>query len=314
MTVVGLGPAGPEMTPPRVRELVERAGAVFVRTAHHPAVRALGPVESFDHHYDEAGTFEEVYDRIVADLVSAAQAIAGEGGSVVYAVPGSPLVAERTVELLRADSRVELDVVPAMSFLDLAWARLGIDPVESGVRLVDATRFAEAAAGERGQLLVAQCWSRAVLSEVKLAVDDPRGDGRGPIVTVLHHLGLDDEAVVGVGWEELDRAVEADHLTSLYVPELRAPVAGELVALTALVRRLRQDCPWDRQQTHASLTRHLLEESYEVIDAVEHLTRAEAAGPAPGSTHAYCRAEHHGHVAALRRHRTGEPQRRDASQ
>lgn len=32
-----------------------------------------------------------------------------------------------------------------------------------------------------------------------------------------------------------------------------------------------------------------------------------AAGPAPGSTHAYCRAEHHGHVAALRRHRTGEP-------
>jgi len=59
-------------------------------------------------------------------------------------------------------------------------------------------------------------------------------------------------------------------------PLLTAPVAAELMDLVELVRRLRADCPWDAKQTHASLTRHLLEESYEAIDAIEELTRAEA--------------------------------------
>lgn len=48
-------------------------------------------------------------------------------GEVLYAVPGWPLVAERTVELLRDDPRFEVEVVPTLSFLDLAWDRLGID-------------------------------------------------------------------------------------------------------------------------------------------------------------------------------------------
>ncbi len=41
---------------------------------------------------------------------------------------------------------------------------------------------------------------------------------------------------------------------------------GELLAV---VKRLRSDCPWDREQTHQSLTAPLLEETYEVIEAIE---------------------------------------------
>ena len=92
---------------------------------------------------------------------------------------------------------------------------------------------------------------------------------------MLHHLGLPDEQVETVRWDELDRAVAPDHLTSVWIPRLTVGVAGELVALDDLVRTLRRECPWDREQTHASLTRHLLEEAYEVIDAVDELTRAE---------------------------------------
>jgi tetrapyrrole methylase family protein/MazG family protein len=275
--VVGLGPAGPELLTASARAAIEGAGACYLRTGRHPAAAAFGALPTFDHHYEEAETFEEVYARIVDDLVAAAEAGAGAGG-VVYAVPGSPLVAERTVELLRADPRVAVTVTPALSFCDLAWARLGVDPLSAGVRLVDGTRFAEEAAGERGPLLVAQCWSQEVLSAIKLSLDTDLLD-EVPQVTLLHHLGLDDERVVTVGWDELDRAVVPDHLTSVWVPRLGAGVAAELVALDSLVRRLRQDCPWDRQQTHASLTRHLLEEAYEVIDAVDELTRAEAGDP-----------------------------------
>jgi len=107
----------------------------------------------------------------VDDLVEAAERTSAEGRGVVYGVPGSPLVAEATVELLRRDGRVAVEIVPALSFLDLAWAALGIDPVATGVQLVDGTRFGIEAAGRTGPFLVAQCWSRDVLSRVKLAVD-----------------------------------------------------------------------------------------------------------------------------------------------
>ena len=102
---------------------------------------------AFDHLYEAAATFDEVYAGIVEALVAAA--LADGARAVVYAVPGSPLVAERTVDLLRADGRVDVTVVPALSFLDLAWVALGVDPLAEGVRLVDASAF-DAAWRRRG--------------------------------------------------------------------------------------------------------------------------------------------------------------------
>ncbi|WP_432491919.1 MazG family protein [Kineococcus gypseus] len=50
-----------------------------------------------------------------------------------------------------------------------------------------------------------------------------------------------------------------------------------LLELVAVMDRLRSPggCPWDARQTHASLLRYLVEESYEVVDAVENGTREE---------------------------------------
>ncbi len=271
--VVGLGPAGPELITVGALALLESAPTVFLRTTRHPAAAAFPAARSFDHHYERAGTFDEVYGSIADDLVTAAV----DGGSVVYAVPGSPMVAERTVALLASHPRVasgEVSVVvhPALSALDLAFVRLGVDPVAAGVRVVDAEEFAVDAAGERGPLLVVQCWNRSVLSGVKLSVESPPAEP----VTVLYHLGLPDERVWDVPWEEIDRSVEPDHLTSLWIPALAAPVARELVALDVLVHTLRERCPWDRRQTHASLSRHLLEESYEVLEAIDALAAVDA--------------------------------------
>jgi tetrapyrrole methylase family protein/MazG family protein len=169
-------------------------------------------------------------------------------------------------------------VHPAVSFLDLAFDRLGIDPVTAGVRVVDGECFAVDAAGERGPLLVAQCWSTAVLSDIKLSVEE----SPAVPVTVLHHLGLDDEQVVEVAWDDLDRSLPPDHLTSLWIPRLAAPVAAELVQLDELVHTLRERCPWDRRQTHGSLARHLLEESYEVLEAIDEVAAVDAPGPDAG--------------------------------
>lgn len=277
VVVCGLGPAGPDLVTAGVSAAAARIARRFVRTTRHPSVSVVGEAAGFDHLYERAGSIDEVYTGIVEALVSAAV----DHGEVLYAVPGSPVVAERTVELLLADGRVTVELVPALSFVDLAWVRLGIDPVERGVRLVDGHRFAVEAAGERGPLLVGQCDDLDVLSEVKLAVGevvDATGDTVAagshtgePTVVVLQRLGLPDEAVVEVPWHELDRVVVPDHLTSVYVPGLAAPVAGEVQAFAEVVRRLRAECPWDREQTHQSLRRHLIEEAYEVLEAIDHL-------------------------------------------
>ncbi|MBO0715293.1 MAG: MazG family protein, partial [Acidimicrobiales bacterium] len=110
-------------------------------------------------------------------------------------------------------------------------------------------------------------WSTAVLSDIKLTVDDEPPE---PVV-VLQRLGLADEAVFPLSWAELDREVRPDHLTSLYIPRMAEPIAPELARVVELVRTLRARCPWDREQTHASLARHLLEETYEVLEAIDHL-------------------------------------------
>jgi tetrapyrrole methylase family protein/MazG family protein len=266
ITVVGLGPGDPALITEGARRALDGVRLRFTRTRRHPSAGAAEPATSFDEVYEAAASIDEVYPAIVERLVAAAA-----DGPVAYAVPGSPFVAERTVELLRADPRVDVAVQPAVSFVDLAWDRVGVDPFAVGARLVDGHRFAAEAAGRSGPFLVAQTDTTAALSDIKLAVDD------GPPVVLLHHLGLPDERVEGVAWADLDRTLAPDHLTCLWIPGLAEPVAAELVRFEELVRTLRARCPWDREQTHATLRPYLVEEAYEVLEALDTLAEKEAA-------------------------------------
>lgn len=280
--MVGLGPGDPSLVTAGTLAAIEAVPVRFLRTEQHPSASIVAGAATFDHHYDGAETFDDVYRAIVAELMEAAL----RHGEVLYAVPGSPRVLERTVDLLDGEAaagHVELEVLAGLSFVDLAWVRLGVDPYEEGVRLVDGHRFATAAAGERGPPLVAHCHNRRVLSDIKLAVDDAPSE---PVV-ILQRLGLPDERITTVEWADLDRSVEPDHLTSLYMPALAAPVAGQVQAFVELVATLRAECPWDAEQTHATLRRHLLEETYEVMEALDQV----GAGGPDTSPEAYAHLE-----------------------
>jgi tetrapyrrole methylase family protein/MazG family protein len=271
ITVVGLGPAGADLILPAARAAIVAAPVRLVRTARHPAVDDLAAegieFRSLDDHYEREPDLDRVYAAIVATLLEAA----AEYGDIVYAVPGSPAVAERTVAMLHDADAVTVRVVPGVSFADLAWTRLGVDPLGGNARVVDGRVFSIEAAGTSGRLLIAQCDSQLVLSDVKLALLDAL-DADHP-VTVLQRLGLADEEVETVTLSDLDRVVAPDHLTSLYVDTGARVVAGELAALWELTLRLRGPggCPWDAKQTHHSLARHTLEEAYEVVEAIEAL-------------------------------------------
>jgi tetrapyrrole methylase family protein/MazG family protein len=187
-------------------------------------------------------------------------------------VPGNPMVAERSVRLLqeRADAgAVALTVVPGVSFAELAWAHVGVDPLD-GARVVDGRALDPVALEAGGPVLIAQVDGPLVASDVKLALLDRTGPDTS--VTVLQRLGLPDEEVRTIALVDLDRTVTPDHLTAVFVA-LPPGTADTFGALVALARRLRGPggCPWDAEQTHRSLTRYLLEEAYEVVDAIEAL-------------------------------------------
>jgi len=276
IVAVGLGPAGADHVLPVARAALEVSSHRFARTVHHPAVDDLladgMTFTSFDDVYDAAPDLASAYAEIAARLVAAAH----EHGAVVYAVPGSPAVAERAVALLRADPTVEVELVAGVSFADLAWVRLGVDPMDGDARVVDGRAIDDAELA--GRLLVAQCDNSFVLSDVKLALLEHLGPDTP--VTVLQRLSLPDEHLTVVALEDLDRGgVVPDHLTSVFVDAGAMGAARELVRLVQLTKRLRDPggCPWDAEQTHASLTRYLLEEAYETVEAIEHLPDAGTA-------------------------------------
>jgi tetrapyrrole methylase family protein/MazG family protein len=266
VTVVGLGPGGIEHVTDETRRAIASSEHRFLRTSRHPSAVLVEGASTFDHLYESADTFGDVYAEVTEALVAAATRF----GEVLYAVPGSPLVLERSVRHLRADPRVDCVVLPALSFLDVAYSVLGIDPVEEGVRLVDGHDFATAAAGDRGPLLVAHTHANWVLSDIKLSIDDAgESDNADVEVIVLQRLGTPDELITRTTWSEMDTAVEADHLTSIYIPRLNVAVAEHYARFHALARTLREQCPWDIEQTHTSLIPYLLEETYEVVDALQ---------------------------------------------
>ncbi len=271
--VVGLGPGGAEYVTDQTRQAITAAQHRYLRTSRHPSATLVPDAITFDHLYESADTFDSVYQQVTEMLVAAAV----EHGEVLYAVPGSPLVLERSVRHLHSDNRVDCVILPAISFLDVAYAALGIDPVESALQLVDGHDFAIAAAGSTGPMLIAHCHANWVLSDIKLAVDDAGSVSNDDAeVVVLQRLGTPEQLITHTTWAEMDSAVEADHLTSVYVPQLRVAVAEHYARFHALARTLREQCPWDIEQTHASLVPYLLEETYEVVDALHALDPDDA--------------------------------------
>jgi tetrapyrrole methylase family protein/MazG family protein len=88
-------------------------------------------------------------------------------------------------------------------------------------------------------------------------------------VSLVRMAGTDKERVITCPLFELDRQPGIDHLTTLYLPPLAH--ASGLPAFQETVAYLRapDGCPWDREQTHQSLRPYLLEESHEVLAALD---------------------------------------------
>jgi len=276
ITVVGLGSGGEDQLTLGTLKALEKASKRYVRTVDHPAVadlklRDIG-FDSFDRLYEKHEEFGRVYEAIADELLAAAADNPGE--TIVYAVPGHPMVAERTVQLLRQrapEQGIELRLLGGESFLDQAFTRLGFDPIE-GFQLLDASELTREHLRPRLHTVIGQVYDAYTASEAKLALMNVYPDDH-PVV-VGQALGVEgQERIMHIPLYELDRLDSYGNLMLVYIPassddRLRRRSFERLHEIVAILRSP-EGCPWDREQTHRSIRRNFIEETYEAIEALD---------------------------------------------
>lgn len=277
ITVVGLGSGDPDRLTLGSLKRLQEAGERYVRTKDHPVVNWLEQTgvgfASFDEVYEAMDDFPSVYEAIAARLLARAEA-GGDEENIVYAVPGHPLVAEATVKLLRErgpERGIKLEMIGGESFLDEAFVRLGFDPIE-GFLLLDASDVRGEAIDPRRHTLIGQVYDQLTASEVKLGLMELLPDDY-PVV-VGHALGVEgQERIERVPLFELDRISGYGNLSLVYVPAsedetLRIRSFQRLHEIVSILRSP-GGCPWDREQTHDSIRKNLIEETYEVLETID---------------------------------------------
>lgn len=292
ITILGLGPGSIQDLTLQARTLLAQAAeqqqTVYFRTVIHPTVEPLKTeipnlqISSFDSLYEESVDWSTLYQRIAEEVCT----LAGQH-PLIYAVPGHPLIGESSVQIvlrLAKERALSTAIVAGLSFIEPVCTAVGLDPFDAGIQLLDATTLAALRPDEIAgkviptiPLLVTQVYNRRLASEVKLALSECYPD-EWPVklvraASVTSSEAENDEMVIEMPLYELDRNTYANHLSTLYISPIDEMQALRLPeTLRYLIMRLRRDpdgCPWDRAQTHATLTRYVIEETYEVVEALE---------------------------------------------
>ncbi|WP_414054683.1 MazG family protein [Macrococcus equi] len=268
ITIVGLGNYGLDELPFGIYRFLNKAEKVYVRTLSHPVVEDLEDIEwiSFDEVYEAHDSFSNVYEEIVRRLKKLSLT-----EDVVYAVPGHPMVAESTTELLLADDELNVEVLGGKSFIDDLFQAVKVDP-NNGFQLLDGTVLNTLSINPTNALIITQVYDQLIASDIKvslLEIYPPEHQ-----VAIVTGARGDNAEVIWRPLYEMDHDFALSNLTSLFVPALLGEaLSGEFNYLVEVMDTLvgENGCPWDKEQTHESLKRYLIEEAYELMEAIDVL-------------------------------------------
>lgn len=272
ITIIGLGAGDLNQLPLGIYKKLKNATHLYVRTEQHPVLQELQTEgvtwTSFDAIYEKNDQFENVYKEIVENLLKLSAV-----NPIIYAVPGHPLVAEQTVQLLvqaEKQGKAKIRIEGGQSFLDPIFGALRIDPIE-GFQLLDGTSFKRDDIQMNSHVLIGQVYDSFSASEVKLTLMEKYPDDFE--VTIVTAAGSSEEVLKKVPLFELDREMELNNLTTLYVPPIpeKEGRVKEWQTLREVVAQLRgpNGCPWDKEQTHTTLKKYAVEEVYELLQAID---------------------------------------------
>ncbi|MCR8871942.1 nucleoside triphosphate pyrophosphohydrolase [Bacillus sp. AFS026049] len=272
ITIIGLGAGDLEQLPLGIYKKLIQTGQCYVRTADHPVIGDLKReginFTAFDGIYEKHDQFEDVYEEIAETLLDEAS-----NRSVLYAVPGHPMVAEKTVQLLLEKGTalgIAIKLEGGQSFLDPLFQAVRIDPIE-GFQLLDGTDLSPDDLHITQHMIIGQVYDAFSASDVKLTLMEKLPDDYE--VYIVTAAGSSQEKVTKCALFELDRQMELSNLTSVYVPPVKDEALRyrEFSKLRQVIAELRgpDGCPWDKKQTHESLKKYLIEEAYELIDSID---------------------------------------------
>lgn len=273
--IVGLGSGNENSLSLGIYKLLKSSENIFLRTRVHPIVDFLLEEEicfnTFDYLYDQSFEYEAVYQEIAVSLINEAKL----GKTLVYAVPGHPTVAEKSVKNLIAagkKEKIEIEVLGGESFLDTFFSRLNIDPID-GFLFLNGEAVTRDDIMPSKNILIGQVYNRYIASDLKLSLMEIYPDETP--VWLVANLGIDGQEIIKeLPLYELDyEEKDFHHLSSLFIPA-SVSEQGEkrqFYKLVETVKILRSPngCPWDREQTHRSIRKNLIEETYELLDAID---------------------------------------------
>ncbi len=269
--IIGLGPGDPDLLTKRAWDVINSAGEIYLRTREHPTVEGFPPnlkIHSFDNYYQEEESFEIVYQRITAEIINLSQRNTG----VIYAVPGDPFVAEATTPLILSKAReleLEVEIIPGVSFLEPAFSAVEIDPLPQ-ITILDALELQDTHYPPFPPdipVLIAQVHSPEVASNLKLTLMAVYPDDHP--VLLIHDAGTETELIEKIPLFKLDRSRKIQNRSSVFLPPLEK--GSSLESFQEIIAHLRapDGCPWDQEQDHQSLRPNLLEEVFEVLEAID---------------------------------------------
>ena len=256
ITVVGVGQRAGELTE-NAQKALESGARVVLHTGRCPCaawLKAHGvEFDSLDGLYEAEEDFDAHAERAAEEIIRCSQA-----EDVVYAVMD---VRDRSVAALLA--RAPVTILPGPPAEDMLFAR-----AVGQTALLEASDWAAYQLQAAQNALVREIDSRQLAGEVKLKLME-----RYPEDAEVY-VRLSEGGVARTPLYNLDRLKGYDHRTSAFVPacgELTQLERWSFEDLRRLVARLRGEkgCPWDREQTHESLRGALIEEAYEVADAID---------------------------------------------
>ena len=269
IVIVGLGPAGANNLTREAWDWLSQVNEIWARTRYHPVISELHEnliIHSFDS--EEMNSSGDFGADIAKNLIRLCQ----EQGGVTYVVPGSPFIAEETVRQIMKgveETQIPVRVIDGMSFLEPVCSALGLDPHPKLV-LTDSLYLASLEIPffpASVPAMISNLRSGLEASDLKLTLMNNYPDEYP--VKLVHNAGLPDELIEEIPLYLLDQSLHTGLMTTLYLPARENGRGFE--DFQQIIARLRavDGCPWDREQTHLSLRPYLLQESYEVLEALD---------------------------------------------
>ena len=272
INIVGLGPGDESLISQGALDILKSSSKIYLRTEKHPTVDKLKESINYinlDYFYENEDNFENVYREIAEFIIEKSNE-----GDLVYAVPGHPRVAERTVSQIEEIARskgIEVEVIASMSFVDAMFNYLAIDPAD-GFKLIDAFEIENSYIDTNTSMIITQVYDHFIASNVKLRLMECYDyDQEVCIVNGAGVKALESKKYVPL--HELDRPENLfNYLTSVYIPKSSKKMYNTVHDLEEIMSKLRgpNGCDWDKKQDHITLKKYIIEEAYELCQAIDN--------------------------------------------